>query len=180
MDHESHAVTYLRLLNMSFQFIFALVLVNFRSKSNDDELGSSSDADLQSLMYKLPKLNSYFLSLHEKLSLDEQFDLYKIDSILEDYLSLTVKYLGIIENDSWSSSDLADTFAWLSDTFLRKLIQMSAQVDARDSCCAHFVALFRNFTLLFAIDFELINSKVIYILTYLRPFRIFISCLRFR
>ena len=165
VDHEQHSQTYMKLLNLNFQFAFALVLINFReSPKNELELELTSEEDNLSsgAMNKLPKLNSYFHSLQEKLALGEdgEYDLYKIDSILEDYLSLTVKYLGIIESDSWTSDELAASFAWLSDTLLRKLIQMSVQVEARDKLCSSFVNVFRSFTLLFAIDYELIKSKV--------------------
>lgn len=168
VDHEQHSQTYMKLLNLNFQFAFALVLINFReSPKNELELELTSEENnednlLSGAMNKLPKLNSYFHSLQEKLALGEdgEYDLYKIDSILEDYLSLTVKYLGIIESDSWTSDELAASFAWLSDTLLRKLIQMSVQVEARDKLCSSFVNVFRSFTLLFAIDYELIKSKV--------------------
>lgn len=167
MDHESHALTYMKLIDLNFQFIFALVLMNFRESPKTDEELSNDDLQSMSARDKLPKLNSYFHSLHEKLSLTTgEYDLYKIDSILEDYLGLTVKYLRIIETDSWSSDQLANSFTWLSDTFLRKLIQLSAQVDARDKLCSCFVHVFTSFTLLFAIDYELIKSKVIQILLY--------------
>ena len=151
-DHELHAQAYMNLINLNFQFIFALVLINFRESPSDD---LSSD--------RLPKLNSYFHSLQEQLELNDMDQLYRIDSILDDYLSLTVRYLSVIESDAWSSVKLADSFTWLSDTFLRKLIQMSAQVDAKEKrLCSHFVNIFRSFTLLFAIDYELIKSKVFF------------------
>lgn len=138
-------------------------MINFReSPSTENDLTSNDLNDL-SKSNKLPKLNSYFHSLQEKLELNN-YDLYKIDSILEDYLSLTVKYLSLIESGSWTSADLADSFTWLSDTFLRKLIQMSAHVDAKDKLCSYFVNIFRSFTLLFAIDYELITSKVFFLL----------------
>lgn len=133
MDHESHALTYMKLINLNFQFIFAFILVNFRESLVTEEEFSNDDLQSMSDRKKLPKLNSYFLALQEKLSQATcgDYELYKIDSILEDYLTLTVKYLRIIETDCWSSDALANSFTWLSDTFLRKLIQLSAQVDAK-------------------------------------------------
>ena len=97
--------------------------------------------------------------MQEKLNTN--VDLYKLDSILEDYLLLTRKYLNLIETDSWSSENLSSSFTWLGDVFLRKLIQMTAQIEARDPLCPYFVKLFENFVLLFAIDYEFINSKLI-------------------
>lgn len=149
VDHERHALTYMNLLNLNVQYIFGFVLIHFREAKNGDEVECAK---------KLSKLNSYFHALQEKV--DIKLDLYKIDSILEDYLCLTLKYLNLIESDLWSSIELSNAFTWLSDTFIRKLIQMSAQVDAKDPLCFYFVQLFRNFTLLFAIDYELIKSKV--------------------
>ncbi len=105
------------------------------------------------------KLNSYFYLLQEKLNI--RHDLYKLDSILEDYFHLTKKYLNLIETDSWSSSNLSIAFEWLSDKFLRKLMQICAQVDAHDPLCACFVQLFSNFVLIFAVDYELIRSKIV-------------------
>ncbi len=107
----------------------------------------------------LSKLNAYYHSLQEKLNTN--VDLYKLDSILEDYLFLTRKYLNLIETDSWSSGNLSSSFTWLGDVFLRKLIQMTAQIEARDPLCPYFAKLFENFVLLFAIDYEFINSKLI-------------------
>ena len=109
----------------------------------------------------MSKLNAYFSSLQEKLTV--KFDLYKLDSILDDYLHLTKKYMCLIETDTWpqDSAALTQAFAWLSDEFVRKLIELSAQVDAKDPICAHFVLFFREFILLFAIDYELIKSKVL-------------------
>ncbi|CAF0796504.1 unnamed protein product [Brachionus calyciflorus] len=150
-NYEKNACSYLRLLNLNIQFVFAYVLIHFREANSEDEL--------KLMDKKIPKLNSFFHSLKEKL--DINLDLYKIDSILEDYLSLTTKYLNIIESDLWSSIELSKAFEWLSDSFIRKLIQMSAQVDACDELCPYLVKLFRNFTLLFAIDFELVKSKII-------------------
>ncbi len=108
----------------------------------------------------LSKLNAYYHSLQEKLDTTTDLELYRLDSILEDYLCLTRKYLHLIETDSWSTQNLSSSFTWLGDVFLRKLIQMTAQLDARDPLCPYFVKLFQNFTLLFAIDYEFINSKV--------------------
>lgn len=145
--HDQHAETYLRLLNLNLQFVFAYILVHFREQDS-----SSSNS-------KIVKLNDYYHSLQQKL--DVKLDLYKLDSVLEDYLSLTDKYLNLIATDSWSSNELSDAFEWLGDKFLVKLIQMSAQVEAKDSLCPYFVAIFRSFTLLFAIDYEFIKSKII-------------------
>lgn len=150
-NYEKYALNYMKLLNLNIQFIFAFVLIHFRNSEEVD--------DIDFLNKKLPILNSYFHSLKEKL--DIQLDQYKIDCILEDYLSLTTQYLKLIESDSWSSIDLSNAFEWITDSFVRKLIQISAQVDAKDELCPYLVKIFRNFTLLFSIDFELINSKVI-------------------
>lgn len=151
-NYEKYALNYMKLLNLNIQFIFAFVLVHFR---NAEEI-----EHMEFLNKKLPILNSYFHSLKEKLEI--QLDQYKIDCILEDYLSLTTKYLKLIESDSWSSIDLSNAFEWITDSFVRKLIQISAQIDAKDELCPYLVKIFRNFTLLFSIDFELINSKVIF------------------
>lgn len=87
-------------------------------------------------------------------------ELYKLDSYLDDYLKLTKKYLLLIENDSWSSDELSNAFSWLNNKFLRSLIQMSAQIDAKDSLCPYFVKFFSDFVLLFTIDFDFIKSEV--------------------
>ena len=123
---------------------------------NDAEDTTSSSASERE--NKMARLNEYYHLLQEKLNV--KLELYKIDSVLDDYLSLSKKYLNLIETDSWPSMDLSNAFEWLSDRFLRKLIQMSAQIDAKDYLCPEFVLIFRNFTLLFAIDCEFIKSKV--------------------
>ena len=161
-SYEKHASTYLNMIQMSLQFIFASILIHFRDEITIpltaetvlcDQEQSPSSHDTQ-----LSKLNAYYHSLQEKLA--HKHELYKLDSILEDYLQLTKKYISLIESDSWSTDGLSDAFAWLNDKFLRKLIQMSAQIDAKDPLCVHFVKIFNDFTLLFAIDIELIKSKV--------------------
>ncbi|RNA19956.1 lisH domain and HEAT repeat-containing KIAA1468-like protein, partial [Brachionus plicatilis] len=149
-NYEKYALNYMKLLNLNIQFIFAFVLIHFRN--------SEQVEDAEFLNKKLPILNSYFHSLKEKL--DIKLNQYEIDSILEDYLSLTTRYLTLIESDSWSSIELSDAFEWITDSFVRKLIQISAQVDAKDELCPYLAKIFRNFTLLFSIDFELIKSKV--------------------
>jgi hypothetical protein len=152
----------MRLIDLNLQFIFAFILINFRQQQKEQQQqqeNQNSNED-ERLLSKLPKLNSYFHSLQEKLLLVDKYELYKLDSVLEDHLTLAIKYLSLIESDSWSSVDLSQSFTWLSDDFLRKLIQMSAQVEARDTLCYCFVNIFRDFTLLFAIDYEFIRSKV--------------------
>lgn len=76
-------------------------------------------------------------------------------------MKLSKEYLLLIENDSWSSDELSGAFTWLNDKLLRKLIQMSAQVDAADPLCPYFVNFFSDFVLLFIIDFDLIKSEII-------------------
>ena len=143
---------------MSLQFVLAFILVQFRGDSSPPQDTTNGDTGDEHNDY-LAKLNSYFYLLQEKLNI--KHDLYKLDSILEDYFHLTKKYLNLIETDSWSSANLSTAFTWLSDRFLRKLMQICAQVDARDSLCACFVQLFSNFVLIFAIDYELIRSKIV-------------------
>ena len=146
-----HVKTYLNLLHMNLQFVFASVLMHFRD--NETETTKMNEVDNQ-----LSKLNNYYHKLQEKMNL--QIELYKLDSYLDDYLKLTKKYLLIIEDDSWSSDALSNAFSWLNNKFLRSLIQMSAQIDARDSLCPYFVKFFSDFVLLFTIDFDFIKSEV--------------------
>lgn len=175
-EHERHASAYLNLLNLNLQFIFAFILIQFREthllKHSQSSFIESADNQVHESVQEceshnesqltidehLSKLNLYYHSLQENLHF--KYELYKLDSILDDYLSLTKKYLNMIESDSWSSLDLSNAFEWLSDKFLLKLIQMTAQIDAKDYLCAHFVQLFHNFVLLFSIDYELIRSKI--------------------
>jgi hypothetical protein len=174
-DHEQHAKTYLELINLNLQFVYSYILVHFREQQHDDEDDEdvaeivdeedevvkikSSSASVSS--GKLAKLNEYYHLLQAKLGVT--IELYKVESVLEDYLSLSKRYLSLIETDSWSSVQLSNAFEWLSDKFLRRLIQMSAQLDAKDYLCPDFVLIFRNFTLLFAIDHEFVKSKVGYL-----------------
>lgn len=90
-----------------------------------------------------------------------KIDLYKLDAYLDDYLKLTKQYLLLIENDSWSTTELSNAFTWLNDKFLRKIIQMSVHVEANDIMCPTIVKFFSDFVLLFTIDFELIKNEVI-------------------
>ena len=161
VDHEQNAKTYLELINLNLQFIYAYILINFREQKQSDDENDAEDTTSSSASErenKMARLNEYYHLLQEKLNV--KLELYKIDSVLDDYLSLSKKYLNLIETDSWPSMDLSNAFEWLSDRFLRKLIQMSAQIDAKDYLCPEFVLIFRNFTLLFAIDCEFIKSKV--------------------
>jgi hypothetical protein len=176
-EHERHASAYLNLLNLNLQFIFAFILIQFRDShlpkpsqssfiestdheahQSDDENNENHNQSQLTIDEHLSKLNLYYHSLQEHMHF--KYELYKLDSILDDYLNLTKKYLNMIESDSWSSIDLSNAFEWLSDKFLLKLIQMTAQIDAKDYLCAHFVQLFHNFVLLFSIDYELIKSKI--------------------
>lgn len=152
---EANAKTYLNLIELNLQFVFAYILIHFRQSSSSPSL---EEEEINNKGEQLSKLNAYYHSLHSKLALKN--DLYKLDSILEDYLKLTNKYLNLIESDSWSSDELSSAFTWLSDKLIRRLIQMSAQVDAKDSLCACFVKFFNDLVYLFRIDFELIKSKV--------------------
>lgn len=158
--NETYAKTYLNLLQMNLQFVFAYILIHFRDKSSLSRSASSEDEKQVNNTNgeQLSKLNAYYYSLHSKLDLKN--DLYKLDSILEDYLKLTNKYLSLIESDSWSTVELSNAFTWLSDKLIRRVIQMSAQVDAKDPLCAHIVKFFNDFIYLFRIDFDLIKSKV--------------------
>jgi hypothetical protein len=158
-DHEQHAKTYLELINLNLQFIYSYILIHFREQQEEDgELSANTLSSETVLNAKVTKLNEYYHLLQEKLNV--KIELYKLESVLDDYLSLSKKYLNLIETDSWSSQQLSNAFEWLSDKFLRKLIQMSAQLDAKDYLCPDFVLIFRNFTLLFAIDYEFVKSKV--------------------
>ena len=143
----------MNLTTLCLQFVLAFILIHFRETSPASDHLEEENNDY------LSKLNSYFYLLQEKLNV--KCDLYKLDSILEDHSYLTKKYLNLIETDSWSSDDLSKAFEWLSDKFLRKLMQICAQVDAKDPLCAQFVQLFSNFVLIFAIDYELIRSKIV-------------------
>jgi hypothetical protein len=158
-DHERHAKTYLELINLNLQFIYSYILIHFREQQEEEnEFPSHTSSGEAASSAKLAKLNEYYHLLQDKLNV--KLELYKLESVLEDYLSLSKKYLNLIETDSWSSQQLSNAFDWLSDKFLRKLIQMSAQLDAKDYLCPDFVLIFRNFTLLFAIDYEFVKSKV--------------------
>jgi hypothetical protein len=140
----------------------ATITIDIVTSENENQTNTDADRDA-----KLnSKLNEYFHILQEALGVCNE--LYKLDSILEDHMSLTKKYLWLIESDSWSSapSDLSAAFDWLSEKLLRRIIQISAQIDARDPLCSYFVRFFREFTLIFAIDYELIKTNVI-ILIYL-------------
>ncbi len=141
------------------QFVFAYILLNFRAQSTaaSNELDQNDTTDHQ-MSDQLSNLNAYYHLLQSKLNIKN--DLFKLDSILEDYLKLTKKYLNLIETDLWSTVELSNAFTWLTDIFIRKLIQMSAQVDAKDPLCTYFVRIFNDFVYLFRIDFELIKSKV--------------------
>ena len=166
-----HALTYMNLLRMNLQFVFAYVLVHFRDRGAITTEDSSVTESNSSEESRLAKLNTYFHTLQQQLpvSLDsttsedsKYYELYRIDSILDDYLPLTDKYLQLIINDTWTTAEsLADAFTWLTDKFVRKLIQLSAQVDASDPLCAHFVRFFRDFVLLFAIDADMIRHKIV-------------------
>lgn len=147
------------------QYIFAYVLIHFRELhtagiNENDDLNDNSQSNNSKTVKDshLTILNSYFHLLQEKLNV--KFDLYKLDYILEDHFLLTKKYLNLIETDSWSSNELTDAFTWLGDLFIRKLIQISAQIDAKDPLCSNMVNIFTNLVLLFAIDYELLASKV--------------------
>jgi hypothetical protein len=160
VDHEAHGKTYLELINLNLQFLYAYILIHFREQTYQIEDSNEPVIRIQdSHKNKIAKLNQYYNLMQEKLECN--LDLYKIESILDDYLSLSIKYLNLIETDSWSSMDLSNAFDWLSDKFMRKLIQMSAQIEAKDYLCPQFVCIFRNFTLLFAIDHEFIKSKCV-------------------
>jgi len=159
-----HAKTYLSLLRMNLQFVFASILLHFRNEAKVENGNGNGDATLDTSVekerdYQLSKLNSYYHTLQEKMNIN--IDLYKLDSYLDDYLKLSKEYLLLIENDSWSSDELSNAFTWLNDKLLRKLIQMSAQVDSSDPLCPYFVSFFSDFVLLFIIDFELIKSEII-------------------
>ena len=87
MSYENHAKTYLNMLHMSLQFIFASILIHFRNEITVPLTVDESSIDNATHDAQLSKLNEYYHSLQEKLS--PKFELYKIDSILEDYLQLT-------------------------------------------------------------------------------------------
>ena len=147
------------------QFVFAYILLHFREKPSLSPASSIEEVDENCATYlnnqisdQLSKLNAYYHSLQSKLNIKNE--LFKLDSILEDYLKLTKKYLNLIESDSWTTPELSNAFTWLNDRFIRKIIQMSAQVDAKDPLCPYFVKIFNDFVYLFRIDFELIKSKV--------------------
>lgn len=171
LDHEICASNYINLVCLNLQYIFAFILINFRNNTSNAANGlDENGCERDDFHEQVSELNSYFHLLQEKLEVD--YELYKIDSILDDYLLLTKKYLDLIETDSWSSIELSNAFTWLTDEFVRKLIQLSTQVDAKDRLCHLFVKLFRNFILLFAIDYELIKSKV-----YFKNIDLFLCCL---
>ena len=153
------ARTYLSLLQMNLQFVFASILIHFREEAHSpigDE--QAPNDDVASIDNQLSRLNAYFHALQEKMNFE--IELYKLDSILDDYLKLTKKYVELIRSDAWTSAELSNAFAWLNDKYLRRLIQMSAQVDAKDPLCSGFVKFFSDFILLFTIDFELIKAEV--------------------
>ena len=139
-------------------------MIHFRESRSAGIIENEDLNDSSLSNYKTTKdahltiMNSYFHLLQEKLNV--KFDLYKLDYILEDHFSLTKKYLNLIQTDCWSSNELTDAFAWLGDLFIRKLIEISAQIDAKDPLCSHMVNIFTNLVLLFAIDYELLASKV--------------------
>ena len=154
---NQHSTTYLNLLQMNLQFVFASILLHFRETkfhATTEINGGGDDGNLE-LDYQLSKLNAYFHILQEKMNIRN--DLYKLDSYLDDYLKLTKKYLLLIENDSWPTAELSNAFSWLNDKFLRKIIEMSVHVDANSSICPKIVKFFSDFVLLFTIDFELIK-----------------------
>ncbi len=152
---NTYSRTYLHLLQMNLQFVFASILLHFRETKfeNNNAINTNLESD-----YQLSKLNAYFHALQEKMSV--RLDLYKLDAYLDDYLQLTKQYLLLIENDTWPTAQLSNAFKWLNDKFLRKIIQMSVHVDANSSICPIIVKFFSDFVLLFTIDFELIKSEV--------------------
>ena len=176
---ENNSKTYFNLIQLNLQFVFAYILIHFRENSSlsrspsPEEENKTQDVvlnlknenlEFNRINEQLSRLNAYYHSLQSKLIIRN--DLYKLDSILEDYLKLTKKYLTLIESDSWTSSDLSNAFDWLNDKFIRKMIQMTTQLDANDSLCAYFVKFFNDFVYLFRIDFELIKSKVNFVYTF--------------
>jgi hypothetical protein len=169
LNNIKNAKNYMKLVQLNLQFVFAHVLIPFRSLASS----TTTDDDTTERLTKLniSKLNAYFYHLQQKLNIstlkkqtdDEELKLYRLDFILDDYLSLTKRYLCLIEVDAWSSStaDLSNVFTWLNDIFIRRLIQMTAQLDANSSLVGYFVQFFADFTLLFAIDYQLIRSQLI-------------------
>ena len=179
LPHQRNAHTYIRLLARATPFVFAYVLTSFRTVSGNSEPTDADQQQHSTYIDSLPnderlaKLNAFYHALHNELEQQQQQqddanghdELCKVDTILDDCVPLTRRYLSLIESSdmtqgTWSTERVDAAFGWLGDVLMRRLIQLSAHIGACSPLCAPFVDLFRRLTTLFAVDDELIASKM--------------------